>query len=115
MNFQLYHCLCLLDDHSSSSDSSVIIIGTMGGVILLLIITIVMCIVILCVRCNKKGASPVDNKVFNNTTSCKRNTNVTIENNPSYVTGFDKSRLGRTHQARSFSTTNRQVHPWANN
>ena len=32
-----------------------------------------------------------------------------------YVTGFDKSRLGRTHQANSFSTTNRQVHPWANN
>ena len=31
------------------------------------------------------------------------------------VTGFDKSRLGCTHQANSFSTTNRQVHPWANN
>ena len=24
-----------------------------------------------------------------------------------YVTGFDKSRLGRTHQANPFSTTNR--------
>ena len=56
----------------------------MGGVILLLVITVVLCIVILCVRRNKEGASPVDNKVFNNTTSCKLNINVTIQNNPSY-------------------------------
>ena len=55
----------------------------MGGVILLLIVTIVMCIVILRVRCNEKGASRVDNKVFNSTTNCKLKTNVTIENNPS--------------------------------
>ena len=56
----------------------------MGGVILLLVITLVLFIVILCVRCKKEGTSPVDSKVFNYTTSCKLNTNVTIQNNPSY-------------------------------
>ena len=74
----------MLDNDSSNSDSTAIIIGTMGGVILLLIIIIVLCILILCVRCNKEGASRMDNKVFNNTTDCQLNTNVTIENNPSY-------------------------------
>ena len=92
----LYTIACVLIDHDSScSDSNVIIIiiGTMGGVMLLLIITLVFCIVILCVMCNKKkGASVVNNKVFNYTTNCKLKTNVTIENNPSYdVTKADTS------------------------
>ena len=31
----------------------------------------------------------------------------TVPHTYAYVTGFDKSRLGRTHQIDSFSTTNR--------
>ena len=51
----------------------------MGGVILLLMIIVVFCIVILCVRRShrKKGSPVVDNTI-------KLNTDVTIENNPSY-------------------------------
>ena len=51
----------------------------MGGVILLLMIIVVWCIVILCMRRShrKKGSPVVDNTI-------KLNTDVTIENNPSY-------------------------------
>ena len=63
----------------NSSDSVAIIGGAVVGVVLLLMIIVVLCIVVLCMRRShrKKGSH-----VVNNTT--KINTNVTIENNPSY-------------------------------
>ena len=67
------------NDSGSSSDSVAIIGGAVGGVILLLMITVMLCIVIVCMRrCHMKEGSPVDD----NTT--KLNTDVTIDNNPSY-------------------------------
>ena len=67
------------DNTGSSSGSVAIIGGAVGGVILLLMIIVVLCIVILCVRRSHRKKEP---HVVDNTT--KLNTNVTIENNPSY-------------------------------
>ena len=76
--FHLIHH-AVSNDSGSSSDSVAITGGAVGGVILLLTITVVLCIVMVCMRRSymKKG-SPVDD----NTT--KLNTDVTIDNNPSY-------------------------------
>ena len=66
------------DNSRSSSDSGAIIGGAVGGVILIIVM---LCIVILCVRrSHRKKGSPVH--VVDNTTIL--NTDVTIENNPSY-------------------------------
>ena len=68
----------------SSSESGAIIGGAVGVVILLLMIIVVLCIVILCIRRShrKRMFRIDDDKVFYNTT--KLNTDVTIEDNPSY-------------------------------
>ena len=67
------------NDTSSSSDNITIIGGAVGGVILLLMITVVLCIVIVCMRrSHMKKGSTVDGN------ATKLNTNVTIDNNPSY-------------------------------
>ena len=67
------------NDSGSSSDIVAVIGGAVGGVILLLTITVVLCIVIVCMRrCHRER----DYKVTYNTT--KLNTDVTIDNNPSY-------------------------------
>ena len=65
--------------NGSSSDSVVIFGGAVGGAILLLMIIVALCIVILCMRKSqgKKGSHVVDKPT-------KLNTDVTIENNPSY-------------------------------
>ena len=42
--------------------------------------------------------------IYKGRVSCNR---FMRKHDPSYVTGFDKSRLGHTHQANSFSTANR--------
>ena len=79
------------NDSDSSSDSCAIIGGAMGGVMLLLMIIIVLlCIVIVCMRRsrNKKTFS-LNSTNYN---ASKLNTQVMIENNPSYdVTKADYS------------------------
>ena len=85
----------LLDTSSSgsSTDGRIIIGVTMGGVILLLvIITVVLCVVILYMkRYQKKKASSVDDRVSYSAT--KLNTNVSIEQNPSYVINVDNNTI----------------------
>ena len=68
-----------MNDSGSSSDIVAIISGAVGGVLLLLMITVMLCIVIVCIRRShmKKGST-----VDGNTT--KLNTDLTIDNNPSY-------------------------------
>ena len=76
--FHLIHH-AVSNESGSSSDSVAIIGGAVGGVILLLMITVVLCIVIVCVRrSHMKKGSPVDDN------ATKLNTDVTIDNNPSF-------------------------------
>ena len=79
-SYAILHVLYILaNSHGSSNDLAAFIGGAVGGFVLLLMIIVVFCIVVLYMRrFHRKG----DKSVSCNT--AQLNTDVTIENNPSY-------------------------------